>query len=415
MRIIVSLFAFAALVAPAVADAGCTFAWTCSSSGCASVMGSGSGTAGPFGSKSVCEQARSNYGAQGVGAGICNCGGAPGGASAAQPAAPATSEGEAFAQGFNQMAKVGSFNTPNQAAQTVGFGMANGFVNALMFDATHGPSPQELAQREAARQAQLRRQQDAAERQRLEEDAKYRNLVASLHGYQPSTGAPALKVGGNDPVARQPGDLALLKLGGADATLPLTPFAAGGVPPQQGLGDGNLGLLKLGDPCAGGAAAQAGCASGHGGLAANAESATGASAEAGQMFDTLGSRVAPPADVVVVPASPAASPVSAPERPNPKLVELERQRDENIAQQAKVQKEIDELKTLPTPENLKKIADKKVELGKIEQKQDYLDFSINEENAKPAAAPVDTAGATGAAAPTDAAATSAPATTDGAR
>jgi tetratricopeptide (TPR) repeat protein len=179
------------------------------------------------------------------------------------------------------------------------------------------------------------------------------------------------------------GQMRTLDAGDADSDFKLTPVRGPFGTPAAKPVDIHVRSLPQGQ--AHSAMEQLVSASESGAVARSEQSDTAAHNWAGCALDTQLCVTPPSVPPKFVPRKPLPGP--AIKRPkSPKLVELEKQREENQAEQAKVQQEIDALKAQPTPENLKKMTDKKVELGKLEQKHDYLDFSINEENAKPAPA-----------------------------
>ncbi len=284
---------------PAFAQMSCMVHYTCTSSQCASVIGGYNVTKGPFAfaSESAClSQAR-----QQMTSARCSCsaGSAPAGA---QASGANQSPEQAAADAMNRVIRSGNFATANNATMTMGAGIATGVAVLVLRSALQGPSPQELARREAVRQEQLRLQAEAEERARIEAEQRHRRIVAGLQGATLSADSAPRLAGASDVRIDSPtataGNLALLK---TDAAPPPAVFAQSGArwtagpaaPPPSG---GNLALLKRGD-----------------------DSPEAASEAARRPFDTAGSLALAPASVppaaVAVPAGAVAAPAPAASAP----------------------------------------------------------------------------------------------------
>lgn len=289
-------FAMALLPTAVVAQLSCTVHYTCTSAQCASVIGGYNVTKGPFpfASESSClSQARTQ-----MTTARCTCT-RSGGAASGTPAASGGNESaaQAAANATNRVINAGNFNTANNAAMTMGAGVLTGLAVYGLRSAMEGPSPAELARREAVRQEQMRLQAEAEERARLERERRHQSLVAGLQGYQ--GGAQRLDIVRTD-TAAPASNLALIKRGDAAEAAPvqatLAPFPQGGGLPSLAAGPGgNLGLLKRGD-----------------------ESLEAASMEARKPFDTAGTLTLPaapptPASAPVAPAAIAMAPPTAAE------------------------------------------------------------------------------------------------------
>lgn len=296
---------------------------------------------------------------------------------------------QAGVQAAQSVLNAGNFNTPNNAAMTMGAAAATGMAVAGLRSLFEGPTPQQRAQAEQARQERLRLQQAQQEQARRAAEERHGNLMASLRGREDLRDAVA------DRPRSSEGNLGLIRRGD-DApqpapAVPLTPFQ--GNPAPAG---GNLALIRRGDadPCGAGARDQLGCAAGHG-LRAGAAPGEGSAHAGSQVFDTRGERVAPPAVAV---ATPEGGPVG--ERPRtPKIVELEHKIEANKEKREKLEREIEVLKKEATPQGQVKLAEKKDELNKAEQEKNFLDFSIKDETDKALAAPPAAGGEAAAAAP----------------
>lgn len=298
-----------------------------------------------------------------------------GGAAAASGGAQSTEQ--AAVDAAQRVMSAGNFNTPNNAALTIGAATATAVGVAALRSMFEGPSPQQRAQMEQARQEQLRIQQERQEQARREAEARHGRLLASLRGREELRDAVADRPRATD------GNLGLIRRGDGQPApapaVPLTPFQ-GGVAPAGA----NLALIRRGDadPCGTAGREQLGCAAGHGRRAGGA-AGEGAAQEAGQVFDTRGERVAAPAVAV---AAPAARPVE--ERPRtPRILELEQKIEANREKREKLEREIEDLKKEPTPQGQVKLAEKKDELNKAEQEKNFLDFSIKDETDKALAEP----------------------------
>ncbi|MSQ54270.1 MAG: hypothetical protein EXR31_02770 [Betaproteobacteria bacterium] len=208
--------------APALAQVSCTVHYSCTSTQCASVMGGYNVTKGPFSfsSESSClSQAR-----QQTTNSRCTCksaGSASSGSSSSASSGGNESAEQAAASAANRVISAGNFNTANNAAMTMGAGVATGLAVFAIRSAMEGPSAAELARRAAVRQEQLRLQREAEERARREAEEKHRRIVAGLQGATLSADAVPRLAGANDVKLDSPlataGNLALLKTDAAPA------------------------------------------------------------------------------------------------------------------------------------------------------------------------------------------------------
>lgn len=156
----------------------------------------------------------------------------------------------------------------------------------------------------------------------------------------------------------------------------------GSVSPDIGLGAGaNVPpLSRPRDANFGGGTAreQLEAAAVHGVAAVRKPTDEAASDTAMRVFDKPGDRVPPLA--VKPPDTPPGRPVAESAAPKPpKVVELERNLEENRAKREKIEREIEGLKNeRQTPEKLVEISKKKDELGRAEQERDFFKFQITQ-------------------------------------
>jgi hypothetical protein len=268
------------------AQLSCTVHYDCgSSSQCARVMGGYKRTVGPFNfsSESDClSQARKQ-----MTNARCTCTSSSGARSGASGTAAAT--GSLYTGDPSQTAANVAQNvlrnvnpqTNQQWGMAIGGAVGAGLLAGFIEGAMQGPTPQQLAAREAARQEQARLQAEAAERKRLEDEARHRSLVAGLRGTE-GGGAPlSLRREGAAPAPAS--NLDLLRRDG-----PLTPFPQGSVAPADaGLlpPNSNLSLLRRGDD-SGGALGELKAAAEQGQAAQAAKTPEEAANRASQVFDT---------------------------------------------------------------------------------------------------------------------------------
>ena len=286
-RIVYATFVVAMVLGfPAQAQVSCTVHYSCTSAQCAKVIGGWNVTKGPFNfsSESEClSQAR-----QQMTSAKCSCraSGAAGSASGAAPSSGSLYTGDPSRTAANVAQNVlrnVNPQTNQQWGMAIGGAVGAGLIAGMFESAMQGPTPQQLAAREAARQEQARLAHEAAERKRLEDEARHRSLVAGLRGTEDGAGQLSLRREGS--AAPTASNLDLLKRDG----VPLTPFPQG-VPPSQAalvpLPGDNLSLLRRGDAGGGTALQQLQAAAEQGQLAAAAPTPEEASNRASQVFDT---------------------------------------------------------------------------------------------------------------------------------
>lgn len=223
-----------------------------------------------------------------VGARLTGAGATSGGAQTAEQAAVDAAQ---------RVMSAGNFNTPNNAAMTIGAATATAVGVAALRSLFEGPTPQQRAQAEQARQERLRLQREAEERARQEQQRRHLALLSNLRRDGGSDGGLGLRREGGG----TGGDLDLIRRETPPSGAAIAPFPQND-PALRGTGN-NLALIRRGDAAEPGqplAAQQLLSAAGHAQNAATlgGESALqGARSEAGQVFDGGGLRIgaAPPA------------------------------------------------------------------------------------------------------------------------